>query len=202
MSEDTRDLTRGALPGRRALPIWRQVLQTTAGVAVWLALGFSWLFVLSLWNRITILRDKDNYRSEAFIVRDAVYLPNDGDELADSYWLLGMVANRQERLVPKRRGLPPPTSAAELLQRYPKGTVVPVYYNPRATTTIVQGETLRVIEAHGDFWNQEAKLLRKLARLVLIPFPAAIAVYVTIRFFNRRHLTIGHVQGESTTAAR
>ena len=171
------------------LPAWRQAVQFVAGLAVLLALGLSWSLALPLWNRFTILRDKDNYNPEVFIVLDAEY-EQGLHKMPDAYWLVGTVSLRKERLVPMWRGLPPPRSAAELLQRFPKGTRVPVLYNPRATEMMVQGETLRVIEADRDFWDEEASVRWRLGLYVFVPASIAIAVYLSIRLNNHRHLRL------------
>lgn len=104
-------------------------------------------------------------------------------EGGDSYWLLGRVGDRQERLIPRERA----GSAAGLLQQYPKGAVIPVLINPNESDDFfIQGEILRVREYTPDFWDREAKLRHRLALYVLAPVPLTAIVYILVRYANRR----------------
>lgn len=163
----------------------RRVIQRLAGFAVVAALFYSWLFTLSFVNRVTLYLNRESYRPETFLVTGAEY--HAGDEGGDSWWLNGMVAGQEERLVPRRRSMTHPHSAAELLVRFPKGTRLDVLYNPKATSMLVQDESLRVVLASPDFWPEEERLRIKLGVRVLLPVPLALAVYVTVRWINRRH---------------
>jgi hypothetical protein len=73
-----------------------------------------------------------------------------------------------------------------VLRKYPKGSQIEVLYNPQATEMIVQSESLRAIQAAPGFWQEEARLRNKLAFRVLVPVPLTAAVYLAIRFSNRR----------------
>jgi hypothetical protein len=90
-------------------------------------------------------------------------------------------------LVPRLRGAPFPRTADDLLSRYPKGTKIEVFYNPDATDMLVQGESLRVLAATPDFWQEEARLRHRLGLRVLVPVPLALAIYLVVRYVNRRH---------------
>ena len=79
---------------------------------------------------------------------------------------------------------------------YPKGTKIEVIYNPNATDMLVQGESLRVLVASSNFWQEEARLRRRLGLRVLVPVPLALAIYLTVRYANRRHARL-HPQPNS-----
>jgi hypothetical protein len=166
----------------------RKTIQSVCGIAVFGAVAFSWLFSLSFWNRLTLWHDRDQYKPATFVVTGAVF-ERGGQESLDEfdYWLDGTVAGAPERLIPERERVPAPRNPGELELRYPKGSKISVFYNPAATTTIVQNETLRVIEATPGFWDREAARRRSLGLLVLGPAPLALSVYLSIRYINRRH---------------
>jgi lipopolysaccharide export LptBFGC system permease protein LptF len=163
----------------------RKIIQFLCGFAVLAAIFFSWLWTLSFVNRVNIYRNREAYKPATFLVSGAEYYR--GDEGGDSWWLTGTVTSHDERLVPRLRGAPLPRSAGDLTARYPKGTKIEVLYNPDATETLVQGESLRVLSATPDFWQEEARLRYRLALRVLVPVPLTLAVYLAVRYVNRRH---------------
>lgn len=162
----------------------RKIIQSLCGFAVLAAIFFSWLWTLSFVNRVNIYRNREAYKPETFLVSGAEYSRDEG---GDSWWLTGTVTSREERFVPRLRCAPLPRSAKDLIIRYPKGTKIEVLYNPDATETLVQGESLRVLSATPDFWQEEAKLRYRLGLRVLVPVPLMLAVYLAVRHVNRRH---------------
>ena len=173
----------------------RKIIQSLCGFAVLAAIFFSWLWTLSFVNRVNIYRNREAYKPETFLVSGAEY--HRGDEGGDSWWLTGTVASHEERFVPRLRGAPLPGSTGELIARYPKGTKIQVLYNPDATETLIQGESLRVLAATPDFWQEEARLRHRLGLRVLVPVPLTLAVYLAVRYFNRRHARL-HSQPNAT----
>lgn len=162
----------------------RKVIQSLFGIATCLAFGFSWLWTLTFYNRLYINTHKENYQPETFVVSNAEYSHH--DEGADSYWLTGTVRSREERLVPHLRGSAIPRTADDLKLNFPKGTKISVLYNPEATETLMQGESLRVIENTPDLWEREAKIRNRLAIFVLVPGPVMLTAYILVRRSNRR----------------
>jgi hypothetical protein len=159
-------------------------IQLLCGLAVVAALFYSWLWTLTFVNRVMIYRNREHYRPATFIVTGATY--NVGEEGGDSWWLSGTVDGREERLMPVFERGKRPRSAGDLLARNPKGSTVEILYNPDATETLMQGETLRAIEMRPDFWEREAVLRHRLGVRVLVPVPVTLAIYLTVRFKNRR----------------
>ena len=139
---------------------------------------------MSFVNRFNIYRNREAYKPETFLVSGAEY--RRGHKGGDSWWLTGTVASREERFVPRMRGAPSDRSAKDLIARYPKGTTIEVLYNPDATEILVQGESLRVLAATPDFWQQEARLRHRLGLRVLVPVPLALTIYLAVRYVNRR----------------
>src|SRR5512133_2066013 len=164
----------------------RRLLQGVCGIFVLLAFMFSWLWAFTFINRITLLRHKDHYTPATFVVTGATYSKH--DEGGDSWWLDGEVNGRKERLVPYLNKTP--QNEASLLSDFPEGTHIEVIYDPDATETLVQGESLRVMQASSDFWERERKLRNRVAPVVLLPVPLTLALYITVRFLNRRGRTI------------
>ncbi len=166
----------------------RPTVESFCGCAIFLAIGFSWLFAFTFWNRLTLWRDRGHYKQEIFVVGGSHFEPASGDGDTDTYWLQGAIGRVPERLIPELHGAPSPRSADELAQRYPKGTKINVLYNPAATTTIVQNESLRVKEAAPDFWEREASRRLFFGVLTLCPVPLALSAYIAVRLMNRRRL--------------
>lgn len=162
-----------------------------AGVAVCFAFVFSWLFAFTLFNRLYIYFNRDQYKVESFEVADAVYLPNRSREGIRSYWLTGTVAGHRERLLPEFPPTFKPTRAEDLLTLFPRGSTIPVLYHPGASETIVQGETLRVFHFTPGFWPREDRLRIKLICWVLLPVPLALALY---RYLNKRAYVLPNIR--------
>lgn len=176
--------SRGSVNKDSRMRAFCQILQPCCGFAVFCAVFFSWLFTLSFVNRITIYRTQHQYKPATFVVKAAVYFR--GDESGDSYWLEGTVFGQQERFVPDLAGVAFVHRPETLTLRYPPGTNIPVLYNPEATRTIVQNESLRVLDASPDVWEREAKLRRRLGMFVLLPVPTTLAIYMALRYVNRK----------------
>lgn len=161
-----------------------RVLQRLCGVAIFAAFMFSWVWALPFYNRVSLYLHRAEYQPASFTVTEAVYSP--GDEGGDSYWLEGTVRGRPERLVPTLGAASTPQSAADLAALYPQGTRLEVLYNPNATTSLIQGESLRVLHATPDLWEREDRLRRRLAPYVLVPVPATLTLYLLVWYANRR----------------
>src|SRR5688572_15164714 len=95
-----------------------------AGIAVFVAVVISFLGIFTLFNRLRIYLNRDQYRIESFEVADAVDIPlRRGFR---SHWLTGTVAGRTERLRPE---LPPSFKTErpeDLLSLFPRGSTIPV----------------------------------------------------------------------------
>jgi hypothetical protein len=160
------------------------VAQTVTGFFVLAAIFFSWIFTLSFINRCRIRWDKQNYRPETFVVTGATY--NADGEFGPDYHLDGDVAGSAERMVPRLKEAQEPRRTADLAKMFPVGTKVAVYYNPTATTTIVQNESLRVLPSEPDFWKKEDQRMRSLAWRVVLPIPVTLTIYLLVRIVNFR----------------
>lgn len=152
-----------------------------AGVAVFVAVVFSFLWIFTLFNRLRIYFKRDQYRIENFEVVDTVHLHLRRG--LRSHWLTGTVAGRTERLRPE---LPPKFKTDEpedLLSLFPRGSTIPVLYDPDAPEMFIQGETLRVLHFTPNFWRDENRLRIKLLCFVLLPVPLTLAFY---RYVSKR----------------
>jgi hypothetical protein len=176
----------------------RSIVQSLSGFAVFAAIAFSWLFALTFWNRRTLWRDRDQYKRESLVVTESVYDSGAFEDHFEFYWLEDIVGGVTERLVPDLDRAPSPRSADELALRYPKGTKISVLYNPAATAALIQGESLRVIDAPPDFWKREASRRLFFGPLTLGPIPLALGIYLAVRFTNRRHLARQTRQDQSS----
>jgi hypothetical protein len=146
-----------------------------AGLAVFVAVVFSWLWIFTLFNRLRIHLKRDQYRVETFEVADAVNLSvRRGFR---PYGLSGTVAGRNERLRPTLPATFKSDKAEDLLSLFPRGSAIPVLYDPDAPEMIIQGETLRVLHLTPDFWSRENRLRIKYLCFVLLPVPLTLAFY-------------------------
>jgi hypothetical protein len=166
-----------------------KVARVVSGFLVFAAIFFSFLFTFSLYNCFRIFKNRDCYYPATFEVVDAVFYPpsQDGDGFG-SYWLTGAVENRPERFIPNFPAKFFPKNAEDLLAVYGRGTKVPVLYNPQETTTVIQGETLRVLPFASDFWSNEERRRNKLMGFVFLPVPLTLVVYLIIRRNHAGHL--------------
>lgn len=66
-----------------------RVLQSLAGGCVIAAVCFSFLFTLSFWNQLTILRDRDRYKPAVYVVTNAEIAHGEGGIACwlNAFWL-------------------------------------------------------------------------------------------------------------------
>ena len=165
--------------------LMRKSFQILCACAVAIAFVWSWLFALSFATSLTRYCTRNDYRAETFVVTSAEYVA--ARKSPTEYWLWGEISGRGERLVPTLpRGLRP-RNKEDLLSLFPKGTTLPVLYNPGASDVTIQGETLRVISSSPNVWQEEAWTCLWLGRQVLIPVPLTLCIFFAVRANNRRH---------------
>jgi hypothetical protein len=160
------------------------IVQTLAGFMVFVAVFYSWLFTLSFVNRIVIYLHRDDYKPAVYVVTGANYV-NDS-EFGPAWWVTGDVGGREERFVPHMSKGTRPGSTEDLLQRFPRGTKIDVIYKPDASDMLSQGESLRVLEARPNLWQEEAKSTWRLGRRVLLPVQITFIIYTLVRVANQR----------------
>jgi hypothetical protein len=158
-----------------------------SGIAIFPAILFSFLFSLTLSNRIRICHNRDQYHPAVFAVDGAVYHPA-GHDGFDSYWLTGTVEGKAERFIPRFPQKFRPRSADALLDLHPRGSEIDVLYNPKETESIIQNETLRVVQRTPDFWQEQKRLRNKLLWFVLLPAPLTLAIHLFIRRISVRKI--------------
>lgn len=165
----------------------------------WLAvvLGGVWAFLcsMSLYNRFYILYYVESYSAGEFVVSGSHYSTE--GEHGPSYWLVGTISGGRtgsglggrdglDQLVGagKERFAPPPRTPAnrsDLERIAPPGTVLPVWYNPDATISQVQGETLRVLPRTGpDLRAEQTSLAWELGLAALGPLCVALVARVAV----------------------
>lgn len=158
-----------------------KTMRIISGVLVFIAVIFTWLSVFTLFNRLYIFFNRNQYQVESFEVTGAGNISS--RKGFNPYWLGGTVAGKPEYVKPE---LPPgfkPTSPADLLTLFPPGSVIPVLYNPNAPEAMIQGEKLRVFHYTPDFWVEESYRLIKFLCFFLLPVPLTFALY---RFISKR----------------
>jgi hypothetical protein len=170
-----------------------KIARILSGFAVFPAILFSFLFTLTLSNRIRICHNRDQYHPATFAVDSAVYHPA-GHDGFDSYWLTGTVDGQAERFIPRFPRKFRPRSADSLLDLHPRGSQIDVLYNPGETRSIIQDETLRVKQWTPDFWREQERLRNKLLYFVLLPAPLTVGTYLFIRRLGAGKLAAANVQ--------
>jgi hypothetical protein len=155
-------------------------------VAICATFVVSLLGLLPLSAQLDIYRNRDNYKAEKFVVTKAVYheASDQQTDIETYWWLTGTVAGQKERLVPF---VPEkPQSADDLLKQYPIGSTLDVFFNPALDRKLIQSTSLRVQIATPNYWEEQRWRLIRLAILVFVPPPVAIALYCAVRFANSR----------------
>jgi hypothetical protein len=156
-----------------------------AKAALLLAGIWTIMWSLTLWNRFTILRHRADYHPTTFIVADAHHQTSGGSTRSGpstSYWLTGTIDGTQEKFIPPGlTGDRYPHSGKDLSRFFPRGTRVNVWYNPAMTQSIMQGETLRVIEDQPDLWEHEVRLRNRIMVLIAVPLACAGMFFVLVR---------------------
>lgn len=163
----------------------RKAAQFICACVVAIALVWSWLFALSFASALTKCCTRKAYCAETFVVTDADFIGRTRRAIRHPF-LFGMVADHKELLAPPLRGSFVPQNKEDLLAHFPKGMTIPVLYNPGAPEVTIQGETLRVIAARPNVWQEEAWRCWWLGRQVLIPVPLTLCIYFAVRANNRR----------------
>lgn len=167
-----------------------RIAQFISGWLIFVAILISWCMAFPLSNRVRICFNRAEYRPAVFEVVGADYETGDHSGGAAVYWLTGRVEGRAERLTLRLPSNSEPSSAEDLLARYPRQSKIDVLYNPNETETIVQNESLRVLQWTPDFWQRQERDRNLLLAFVAIPVPLTVGIYLTVRRrYNRRQQT-------------
>lgn len=150
-------------------------VRIVAGVAIFVAVVFSWLWFFTLFPRLYIFFQRDHYRVESFEVTGTVSPSSRRGFRA--HWLAGTVGGRAEKVRPEVPAGFESKRSDDLLALFPLGSTVPVLYRRGAPEIMIQGEALRVFHFTPDFWSRENRLLVKLLCFVLLPVPLTVAFY-------------------------
>ena len=154
-------------------------VRIAAGIAVFVAVAVSWMCAVTLYNRLRIYFKRDQYRVEELVVTDVVYRGMRRSSRLP--WLTGTIDGLTEQVRPE----PPPgfdrSAAEDLLAAFPRGTRLPVLYDPNAPEMLIQGESLRVRHFTPEFWQKEARLRIFFLCLFLLPVPLTVAFYRYVR---------------------
>jgi hypothetical protein len=159
-----------------------QFIRKTSKITMSVATLWTFLWLPSLCNRLIIYTNAANYRSVNFTVTDAIY-SDDGSLV--SYWLVGVVEGREERLIPSIKATTQINSAKDILNSLPKGTNLPAMYNPSMPNIFFQGESLRIRHDTGKFWENEVKNGSWLIKFALTPLLPAVALNLLLRSLSR-----------------
>jgi hypothetical protein len=162
----------------------RKLAHKLSGFLVVVALFLLCPVVVPFIAHVLIYLGRDNYKAQTFVVTGAHY--TDRGKNRGNFWLIGTVCGRQEVLPLPWHQARVIHSEDDVLACYPKGSPIAVLYNPTATTQILQGISLRVQQARPTFWQDEAAERWSLGLMTLVPLPLSLAIYLPIRFANRR----------------
>ena len=141
---------------------------------------WAWLWALTFWNRLNILRNRDGYSRATFEVTSVEYHEPSGydDSPMPSYWANGVVNGQAERLSIMSRFESQPESLEQVQAAVPVGTVFQILYNPSLSRAIVQGETLRVIPFVDGFWVTQERLAFQIGKRMFLPLLLAIVAKI------------------------
>src|SRR5436189_5256951 len=88
------------------------IIQTLAGLLVFVAVFYSWLCSLSFVSRIVRYLHRDDYKPAVFVVTGAEYYT--GGDFGPEWWLTGVVGGGVERFVPNTSNGPWPRNTDDL----------------------------------------------------------------------------------------
>jgi hypothetical protein len=172
----------GKLASAQTAPYLVKAPRIISGCLIFLAVITSWISVFPLWNRLGIYFKRDRLRAETFHVTGAKN--RSGREQLRRWWLTGTINGKDETVRPiYPRAV---SSAEELLTLYPRGTTLPVLFDPEALDVLIQNESLRVVHFTPDFWSKEARLRYTFLCLVILPVPIAIGIHRAAGVYQQR----------------
>ena len=161
-------------------------LEILSRFLICVALLLSLIWGQTFWLHQSLYHNRNKYTEEVFEVTGAEYSYDASDGTVD-YSLSGTIAGREEQFEPRISRRQQPRNKSELLAIYPKGTKIPVLYNPEETGLVsLNGENLRVLLRGPNFWNEEASLRRRMAVRTFVPVPLAFIVFFFVRYATRR----------------
>lgn len=143
---------------------------------VLVVLAFAWALATSVdaISSLIVLAHIDGYRQDIFTIEKLRY---DSDDEGGLTWgFEGTIAGQHERFYAPHLANAKDLGYARLRRRYPSGTRMQAWYNPKVTATLFQGRTLRVIpyipdlkqsELHRFFWWIKNALIPLLLTLFL-----------------------------------
>lgn len=111
-------------------------LDLTSRVLICIAVLFSLISGLTFWNRVVVHQNRKGYEPASFVVTGATFQGFEDGTV--EYWLIGGIAGREERFLPRFDSGSRPKSADDLLRVYPKGTQIRVMYNPNVSDMTIR----------------------------------------------------------------
>ena len=125
-------------------------MKGTNKLITFLLCGWAFLFIFTTYNSIVILINKNGYQNELFIVTK---LCHDFDDNDFDYFAIGIVNGNRESFSLNRCFSSNPRTYEQLNELMPLGTEIDVLYNPSLSKAHIQGETLRVLKAEPNYFQ-------------------------------------------------
>ena len=165
----------------------QKVVEYLCGFAVFGAFCITCILAITFVNRLNVYFNREKYTPAEFVVTGARDLFEEGVTVL---LLTGNVGDSKEDFAPPRSGTSKPLFVEQLLAQYPIGTKIRVLYNPEATRTVVQYETLRVLAATSDVWQREERSRYRLVLWILAVLPGTLFVRWLLIWLCRRRLAV------------
>ncbi|MGE4542500.1 MAG: hypothetical protein AB7D06_00190 [Pedobacter sp.] len=166
-----------AVPGKGA----RRAPQPNLLLALAVIVTFAWMFIhlIDVAGAIIVLSHQNGYRQGIFSVEKLRY---DTDGEGGRMWgFEGQVAGRHERYYAPSLADADTLEYAGLRRRFPPGTQLTVWYNPRVTKILFQGRSLGVLPFSENLAATEIARLQWWSVYCLLPFVLVLGFAARIK---------------------
>ncbi|MEM1424791.1 MAG: hypothetical protein AAGH64_12425 [Planctomycetota bacterium] len=147
--------------------------------------AFAWGFPLA--NRFIVLANEAGYTRASFTVDRVRYVID--AEYPPTWWAEGRVEGDGFVAMGERYDLlsvvREVSGQRELERLVPEGTSFDVYYNDAMPTSLMQGETLRVLAYTPTRWDDERRLRDRILLTGMGPFVLSVVLLVGVRVLAR-----------------
>ena len=157
------------------------------------AIGWAFVNSIVVVNAVVKASGAQGYREAVFVVDDVKYHPERTERhrgktrwFPASWWANGQVAGREERYSLEGELSRAPQSQADLERMVTAGREFRVLYNPDMPSTVVQGETLRVIPFSADPAAEAAETVGRYSLYCLLPVAILILPWPVRRLMRTK----------------
>jgi hypothetical protein len=140
-----------------------------------------WFIVgIPIYSTYKKIQHQSDYKKAVFKVEELVYIPphsNKGKTYQESIYAEGKIDGSKEEYILFSELDPDPKSQEELEKMVKIGQEFDVYYNPKMTSTIMQGENLRVFKYDPEMFKRAKRNQISMLKFAFTPMAAVLVVF-------------------------